>query len=113
MARRQRLYCAFCRRDDRTVDKLVGGPGVCICDACVAACVDVLDGNPTAGFAGWASLDDDALLASLVPAGACARSLEASIGDIVTELRRRQVTWERIGEGLGVTRQAAQQRFGR
>jgi ATP-dependent protease Clp ATPase subunit len=30
------LHCSFCRRSEHQVDKLVGGPGVYICDACIA-----------------------------------------------------------------------------
>lgn len=109
----QTLYCSFCRRSSHEVEALVGGPGVHICDRCVADARRVIQGRPTAGFAGWASLDDDTLLASLAPAGECARALDASIRGQVDELRRRGVSWARIGDVLGVTRQAAQQRFGR
>jgi hypothetical protein len=106
------LYCSFCRRSSKQVDKLVGGPGVYICDACIAACVAVLDGDPGAGFGGWGSLDDDTLLGSLRPAGVCMKSLDESIRLQVGALRERGVTWQRIADELGVTRQAAQQRFG-
>ena len=34
--RKQPLYCSFCRRDDSVVQKLIAGPGIYICDACVA-----------------------------------------------------------------------------
>jgi ATP-dependent Clp protease ATP-binding subunit ClpX len=105
------LYCSFCRRSSKVVDKLVGGPGVYICDRCIGACVDVLDGKPGAGFAGWSSLDDDTLLDSLTPAGACLDALDTSIRDQVTALRERGVTWQRIADELGVTRQAVHQRF--
>ena len=39
------LFCSFCRKDSETVDKLIGGPGVYICDACVAVCNKILDGK--------------------------------------------------------------------
>jgi ATP-dependent Clp protease ATP-binding subunit ClpX len=113
------LYCSFCRRSSDDVDKLVGGPGVFICDVCVGLCVTVLDaadGKPTKGdpsppFGGWGSLDDDTLLKSLVPAGSCLQSLDASIREQVGALRDRGVTWQLIADQLGVTRQAVQQRF--
>ena len=106
------LNCSFCRRSAAEVEKLIGGPGVYICDACVKTCNSILRGKKGAGFAGWASLGDDDLLASLEPAGRSVRSLEASVREQVAELRGRGISWERIGEALGVTRQAAQQRFG-
>ena len=33
--RKTTLYCSFCRKDEHAVEKLIGGPGVYICDACV------------------------------------------------------------------------------
>ena len=63
--RKPRLYCSFCRRDDSVVAKLIAGPGIYICDACVTQCNDILDGKPPTDFPGWDSLSDDALLATL------------------------------------------------
>lgn len=37
------LNCSFCLRSDREVAKLIGGPGVYICDACVALCNKILE----------------------------------------------------------------------
>ena len=39
------LYCSFCQKDAETVNKLIGGPGVYICDACVEVCNNILDGE--------------------------------------------------------------------
>ena len=49
---RPTLFCSFCRKSNREVRKLIGGPGVYICDACVGLCNDILDGKPGPGFAG-------------------------------------------------------------
>lgn len=106
------LYCSFCRRHASVVDQLVGGPGVYICDRCVGACNDVLAGRQASAFAGWASLGDDALVDALRSAGRCAEALEESLRDQVRTLRSREISWQRIGDALGVSRQAAQQRFG-
>jgi hypothetical protein len=114
------VFCSFCRKSSDEVARLVGGPGVHICDVCVGLCVSVLDaadGKPVKGdapppFGGWGSLDDDTLLKSLVPAGSCLQSLDGSIRDQVGALRDRGVTWQLIADELGVTRQAVQQRFG-
>ena len=51
--RKKPLYCSFCRRDHTVVDKLIGGPGVFICDACVARCNRILDGDHRTDFPGW------------------------------------------------------------
>lgn len=105
------LYCTFCRRDSETVQKLIAGPGIYICDACVAECSRILDGAPAVSFPGWAALSDDDLLASLRPAAAAVDGVEQSVRDQVAVLRERGVTWARIGEALGVSRQAAWERY--
>ena len=35
--------CSFCGKPERIVEKLIAGPGVYICDECVALCVEILD----------------------------------------------------------------------
>ena len=39
--------CSFCGTSADAVERLIAGPGVFICDACVAQCVEVLEGNMT------------------------------------------------------------------
>jgi ATP-dependent Clp protease ATP-binding subunit ClpX len=36
------LKCSFCGKTEKEVDKLVAGPNVFICDACVALCNEVI-----------------------------------------------------------------------
>jgi ATP-dependent Clp protease ATP-binding subunit ClpX len=36
------LRCSFCRKTDAQVTRLLGGPGVYICEACVGACTAIL-----------------------------------------------------------------------
>lgn len=105
------LYCSFCRRDEHSVEKLVGGPGVHICDACVGLCVRILADQPTPPFPGWGALGDDQMLATLAPASAMVDAAAEILHQHVGELRRRGVSWARIGEALGVSRQAAWERF--
>jgi hypothetical protein len=107
------LYCSFCRKDQHHVKKLVSGPGVLICDACVALCQRIMTGKPTAPFAGWAAMSDDELLETLPAAAAAVDNVEEKLRDHVTMLRERGVSWERIAGALGVTRQAAWEKFSR
>ena len=112
MARRKPpLYCSFCRRDDSVVDKLIAGPGIYICDACIGLCNDILDGKPRTDFPGWDSLSDDALLATLKPSSAAVEAVRMVLQEHIDLLRRRGVSWGRIGEALGISRQAAWERF--
>lgn len=48
--RQKTVYCSFCGKTQDEVDKLIAGPGVCICDECVQLCMDIIEeGNPNAG----------------------------------------------------------------
>lgn len=105
------LHCSFCGKDQNHVKKLVAGPGVSICDACVSLCTRVVTGKPTAPFAGWASLSDDELLATLHATTAAVDAAAAKLAEHVDMLRARGVSWERIASALGVSRQAAWERF--
>jgi len=41
------LHCSFCGKSQHDVAKLIAGPRVFICDACVNICVEILhDGGP-------------------------------------------------------------------
>jgi ClpX C4-type zinc finger len=111
LRRRSRLQCSFCRKTDAEVAKLIGGPGVYICDACVGLCNRILAGQPTPGFAGWEALGDEQLLASLAPSLAAVDAAHEVLQRQVDLLRGREVSWARIGAALGITRQAAWERF--
>jgi len=37
------LNCSFCGKPQEEANKLVAGPGVCICDECIDLCVSILD----------------------------------------------------------------------
>jgi hypothetical protein len=106
-----RLFCSFCRRDDATVSKLVGGPGVYICGTCVDQCNRILSGKRTPGFAGWSSLTDGQLLAALPASESAVEATRAVLQEQIDQLRRRGVSWSVIGEALGMSRQAAWERF--
>ena len=105
------LHCTFCRKERHQVAMLIAGPGVHICDACVALCSRLLTGKPTAAFSGWASLTDEELLATLPAASAAVNDASERVREHVDMLRMRGVSWERIASALGVTRQAAWERF--
>ncbi len=107
------LYCSFCGRSKQQVGQLVAGPGSYICEECVGLCSRMFTGKPTAAFLGWASLDDDELLEALPASAAALEAVEAKLQQHVNLLRERGVSWERIAGRLGVSRQAAWERFSR
>ena len=105
------LYCSFCRKDEHIVEKLIGGPGVYICDACIAICNKILAAEAVPPFPGWDTLSDEDLLEMLRPAAATIKAVEETLKQHVDQLRRHSVTWTQIGEALNISRQAAWERF--
>lgn len=105
------LYCSFCRKDEHAAEKLLGGPGVYICNACISICNKILAGESVPPFPGWDTLSDEEMLETLRPAAATVRAVEETLKQHVDQLRRRGATWTQIGEALSVSRQAAWERF--
>lgn len=108
------LRCSFCSRPHTEVGKLVAGPGVYICHECVNLCVDVLSVDSPARpptIPDWSSMSDDEVLQGLPLIAASAVNIEAGLRERVHDLRDRGVSWARIGEALGMTRQSAWERF--
>lgn len=107
--------CSFCGKTHADVAKLVGGPGVYICDACVRLCNDILADpayrDTAPGWQGWQTMSDSDLLATLPGTLNCAENVRDGLQARINELRRREVSWARIGSALEMSRQAAWERF--
>lgn len=110
LVRKRVLRCSFCGKSESEVAKLLAGPKVFICDACVGVCNGILDALPET-FPGWDAMPDKQLLASLKPAEATVSATRAVLQAQVDTLRRRGISWEAIGRALGISRQAAWERF--
>jgi len=106
--------CSFCRRSADDVDTLVAGAGVYICNDCVVLCADAVKNKP-AGLKRatpvWEGVDDAALLAHLPRIEAIRHLVDDDLRSWVGEARRRGISWDRIGEALGMRRQSAWERF--
>jgi ClpX C4-type zinc finger protein len=109
--------CSFCTKSNLEVERLIAGPGVYICDSCVGLCTTILDDvrdigpSPTPRLPEWRQLDDEQMLEHIPRIAATNRQVEDSLHAWIGELRRRGVTWTRIGGALGMTRQSAWERF--
>ena len=108
--RRRRLRCSFCGRPETAVAKLLGGPKSHICDACVGVCNRILEATPLT-FSGWAAMSDEQLLDSLQPAIATVEATRQVLQTQIDTLRQRGVSWSAIGAAIGISRQAAWERF--
>jgi hypothetical protein len=94
----------------------VAGPGVFICDGCVALAAQVIAGAQDSAphVAPWErELPVDQILANLGSVAAAAEQAEASLAAWVNKARSSGATWSDIGQALGVTRQSAWERFAR
>jgi len=108
------MCCSFCGKSEQEVAKLAAGPaGLCICNECVAVCRLIMDGNevPPEEFDpnNWPT---ERLLGALKALDATAESYRDHLARAVDALRSRNVSWAKIAEPLGVTRQSAWERFG-
>lgn len=59
----------------------------------------------------WGDIARSAAVQALMDAGLVAEWLDKRIPELVAMARAEGDTWEQIGETLGITKQAAQQRF--
>jgi hypothetical protein len=114
--------CSFCLKSPGQVEKMIAGPGVFICNECVGLCNDILalEGakpsmSASDAAASWQQrfqrLSDDELLAHLPKIQAAAAQVQQHLTAWVRQARERGITWTRIGEALGMTRQSAWERF--
>ncbi len=110
-SRLQALCCSFCTKDKDSVGKLIAGPGVYICDECVGLCNLIITQELGPGFVSWNEHPDDEMLASLARTQAAVSQADAAVHDHVAVLRDRGISWARIGAALGVSKQAAWERF--
>ena len=105
------MCCSFCSKDKETVTKLVAGPGVYICNECVGPVQPDHRRGARARFGAWHERPDDELLTGLAKIQAVVTQADAAVHDYVDVLRGRGISWTRIGAALGVSKQAAWERF--
>lgn len=108
--------CSFCTKADDQVDTLVAGAGVFICNECVDLCMQVIASRPRSRggvprIPVWEQVEDQALLDHLPRIEAVRDQVDDDLRAWVAEARRRELSWDRIGEALGMKRQSAWERF--
>lgn len=110
------LYCSFCAKSQHEVAKLIAGPAVFVCDECVALCTKIIEGTyvpaDTRQIGDPESWPTERHLRLLEVREALTERARASLQQTVDILRKREVSWAVIGAALGVSRQAAWERFG-
>ncbi len=110
-------HCSFCGTPGGpgTDLSLVGGLGAQICVGCIDEFHSILhDGQRQADARRtmpWDTMSDAEVLATLPQILASAEQNLAFAQEWVDLLRARRVSWAEIGRALGVSRQAAWERF--
>jgi ATP-dependent Clp protease ATP-binding subunit ClpX len=109
------IACSFCFKSPESVAKMIGGPGVFICNECLDLCNDIiaLEKQPSSDSpASWEQkMSDEEVLSHLPKVAAAVSQAERHLTAWVRTARERSITWTRIGEALGMTRQSAWERF--
>jgi hypothetical protein len=108
------VACSFCLKPKTEVGTLVAGPGVYICDGCVALCAQLIGDKPAtvSQLSAWEQTTSvDEVLASLPRVAAASAQVERDLAGWVGRARELGATWARIGESMGMTRQSAWERF--
>jgi hypothetical protein len=106
--------CSFCLKPSTEIGTLVAGPGVCICNECVALCAIIIESKPASvpRLDPWQHATDLETVLATLPLVAAARvQVEQNVTGWVRRARELGATWTRIGEALGMTRQSAWERF--
>ncbi|MGO1321130.1 MAG: ClpX C4-type zinc finger protein [Galactobacter sp.] len=113
------LMCSYCLRPRSETGPLVASPLAAICASCARTAVELfeqraaeaapdnLDRIPTP----WSQLSDQELLARLPQVAAAGTQVEQHLTTWVTAARQRGISWAKIGQTLGMTRQSAWERF--
>jgi hypothetical protein len=103
--------CTFCGKSRLEVHRLIAGPGVHICNECVALCDDILAEELAPPLRDWDGMGDEDLLVEMVRVHLSHERVDLGVAAIVRRLRERGISWARIGDALGMTRQSAWERF--
>ena len=105
--------CSFCGKANSDVKKLIAGPGVYICDQCVALCAEILaevEAHPDS-VPGSTQPSSERLLAWLPSMARTLRSVEGDIAAKVRRLRDEGAPWARIADALGMSEAEVAERF--
>ena len=108
------MHCSFCGKSQHEVAKLIAGAGqIFICGECVGLCNQYISGEAPdlSGFSPMSAWTSEKLLALLAPTNDTVDGYREYLQAMVDELRGREVSWAAIGRALGVSRQAAWERF--
>jgi ClpX C4-type zinc finger len=110
--------CSFCDKPSSAVEKLVAGPAVYICNECVDLSATIISDEAhttpeesARRRARFASPSAEEILALLPGVARLAARVEADLTRKVGRLREQGTGWPHIADALGMSTDAARQRF--
>lgn len=122
LATAQLMHCTFCGKSDREVRKLIAGPGVNICDECVALCNgfigDEIGAPPPVTTPSAPTFDPrserpvEQLLALLAPCQRTVQATQDALHRNIERCRAAGASWDDIGAALGLAAADASRTFG-
>ena len=107
-------FCSFCGEQGRADVPLVGGLGAFMCGDCVdyyAGAVADVRRTGTDAPPPWETMSDPDVLGKLALIVQTGVQVDRFLVEWVQLARSRKLSWAEIGKALGVSRQAAWQRF--
>ena len=109
-------HCSFCGEPGRAGEPLVGGLGAFMCGDCVDYYAGVTEAFRETGRdnpAPWDEMSDPDVLGKLSLIVQTGAQVDRFLVEWVHLARSRKLSWAEIGKALGVSRQAAWERFAR
>lgn len=110
----ERKSCSFCGERGRRGMRFAGGLGAMICETCVEHFHDMFRSQRALRRAAkppWESMSDTELLSNLPLISQTAEQVADFLVEWVQLARARKISWAEIGKAMGVSRQAAWERF--
>jgi hypothetical protein len=109
-------HCSFCGDQGRWDEPLVGGLGAFMCGDCVdyyAGVVEASRRTKEVRPPPWETMSDADILGKLPLIAQTGAQVDRFLVEWVQLARSRKLSWAEIGKALGVSRQAAWERFAR
>ena len=107
-------YCSFCGEPGRDELALIGGLGAFMCGSCLDYYTGVVAEFRRTGADNpppWETMSDADVLGKLALIVRTGAQVDAFLVEWVQLARSRGLSWAEVGKALGVSRQAAWERF--
>lgn len=108
--------CSFCGLIGTSETRFAGGLGAMMCTDCLVTYYENYrshDGAEAVSTPPWDKMSDPEMLSTLPLIAATAEQVNTFMGDWIQLLRERNLSWAAIGKAMGISRQAAWERFTR